>query len=107
MGLLRVGASENGGAIENLSCGFPSIAGVAPGVAPKIVVFVLLKSWDAIPRMEFCIPRIFFGVSRVAPRMPPELSESSENGLFCPRAFFLKLGWSPGPRLLNIVHSNT
>ena len=25
-----------------------------------------------------------------------ELSESSENGLFTPRAFFLKLGWSPG-----------
>ena len=28
----------------------------------------------------------------------PELSESSENGLFTPRAFFLKLGWSPGFR---------
>ena len=26
----------------------------------------------------------------------PELSESSENGLFPPRAFFLKFGWSPG-----------
>ena len=26
----------------------------------------------------------------------PELSESSENGPFTPRAFFLKLGWSPG-----------
>ena len=26
----------------------------------------------------------------------PELSESSENGLITPRAFFLKLGWSPG-----------
>ena len=24
----------------------------------------------------------------------PELSEISENGLFTPRAFFLKLGWS-------------
>ena len=30
----------------------------------------------------------------------PELSESSENGLFTPRAFFLKLGWSPGFWLL-------
>ena len=28
----------------------------------------------------------------------PELVESSENGLFTPRAFFLKLGWSPGFR---------
>ena len=26
----------------------------------------------------------------------PELSQSSENGLFAPRAFFLKLGWFPG-----------
>ena len=26
----------------------------------------------------------------------PELSESSENGPFTPRVFFLKLGWSPG-----------
>ena len=51
--------SENGGANENLSCGFPSIPGVAPGVAQRIV-FVLLKSWDAIPRMEFRIPRMEF-----------------------------------------------
>ena len=26
----------------------------------------------------------------------PKLSEGSENGPFTPRAFFLKLGWSPG-----------
>ena len=26
----------------------------------------------------------------------PERSQSYENGLFTPRAFFLKLGWSPG-----------
>ena len=31
----------------------------------------------------------------------PELSESSENGLFTPRAFFLKLGWSPGESIIN------
>ena len=52
--------SENAGTNENLSCGFPSIPGIAPGVAPRIVVFVLLKSWDAIPRMEFHIPRMEF-----------------------------------------------
>ena len=40
--------SENAGANENLSCGLPSIPGVAPGVAPRIVVFILLKSWDVI-----------------------------------------------------------
>ena len=36
--------SENAGANENLSCGFPSIPGIAPGVAPRILGFVLLKS---------------------------------------------------------------
>ena len=41
------------GANETLSCGFPSIPGIAPGVAPRIVVFVLLKSSAAIPRMGF------------------------------------------------------
>ena len=62
--------SENAGANENLSRGFPSIPGIAPGVAPRIVVFVLLKSWDAIPRMEFCSPRMEFRILRVAPRIP-------------------------------------
>ena len=36
--------SENEGANENLSCGFSSILGIAPGVAPRIAVCVLLKS---------------------------------------------------------------
>ena len=36
----------------------------------RIVVFVLLKSWDAIPRMEFRIPRMEFRIPRVAPRIP-------------------------------------
>ena len=128
---------------------------IAPGVAPRIVVFVLLKSRDAIPRMDF---RTFW-IPRAAPRIPrnfpsavpkrgrlnavgrrstrmsaneckgaqmqvrkrvqksakgrkrakickqpglkePGLgtpnSQSSETGLFTPRAFFLRLGWSPG-----------
>ena len=34
--------SENDGANENLSCGFPSTLGIAPEVAPRIAVFVLL-----------------------------------------------------------------
>ena len=52
------------------SCGFPSIPGIAPGVAPRILVFVLLKSWDAIPRMEIRIPRMEFRIPRAAPRIP-------------------------------------
>ena len=73
--------SENGGENENISCGFPSIPGIAPGVAPRIVVFVLLKSWDAIPRMEFRIPRAaprifeFRELLREYPGTLPELRE--------------------------------
>ena len=36
--------SENARANENLSCGFPSIPGIAPRVAPRILVLALLKS---------------------------------------------------------------
>ena len=86
--------SENAWANENLSCGFPSTPGIAPGLAPRVAVFVLLESWDAIPRMEFESEN---GISNSKSRSEniPKLSESSENGLFTPRAFFLKLGLSP------------
>ena len=50
--------------------GCPSLPGVAPGVAPRIVVFVLLESWDAIPRMEFRIPRMEVQIPRAALRIP-------------------------------------
>ena len=62
-------SSGNAGANENLSCGFSSILGIAPGVAPRILVFVLLKSWDAIPRVDFRIPRREFRIPRAAPRI--------------------------------------
>ena len=57
---LKKKRSENAWASENISCGFPSIPGNGSGVASRIVGFVLLKSWDAIPRMEFRIPRMEF-----------------------------------------------
>ena len=66
----RIKRSENVGANENLSCGFPSIPGIAPGVAPRITGFVFLKSRNAIPRMDFRIPRIAFWIPRAAPRIP-------------------------------------
>ena len=82
--------SENAGANENLSCGFPSIPGIASGVALRILVFVLLKSWDAIPRMEFrFFPSMEFRIPRAAPGTLPELSQ---NGLFAPRARFPAIG---------------
>ena len=39
---------------DSLSCGFPP-PGIALGVAPRVVVFALLKSRDAVPRMRFLI----------------------------------------------------
>ena len=62
--------SENAGANENLSGGFAAIPGIAPRVAPRIVGFVLIKSWEAILRMEFRIPRMEFPIPRAAPRIP-------------------------------------
>ena len=62
--------SENAGANENLSGGFAAIPGIAPRVAPRIVVFALLKSREAIPRIGFLTPRIIVGTPRAAPRIP-------------------------------------
>ena len=62
--------SENAGVNENLSGGFAAIPGIAPRVAPRIVGFVLIKSWEAIPRIEFRIPRMEFPIPRAAPRIP-------------------------------------
>ena len=94
--------SENVGANENLSCGFPSIPGIAPGVAPRIVVLVLFKSWDAIPRMELRIPRIPRNSPR-APRMAFSLREHFSWNWGGPRAsefpWFYRLSpWKKGRR---------
>ena len=87
--------SENEGARENLSCGFPSIPGIAPGVAlRRIVVFGLLKSWDAIPRMEFRIPRTEFRTPRAAPRMPRN-SPRAARMAFSLRERFPEIGLAP------------
>ena len=40
LGAFSTKRSENEGVNENLLCGFPSIPGIAPGVAPRTVVFV-------------------------------------------------------------------
>ena len=73
--------SENAWANDNLSSGFPSIPGIAPGVAPRIAVSVLLKSRDAIPRMEFQIPR-------AAPRIPGRNSPKAPRMAFSLRERF-------------------
>ena len=83
-------SSENAGANEDLSCGFPSIPGIALGVAPRNVAQVVrCHSENGISYSENGISN-----SESCSQNTPELSESSENGLFTPRAFFLKLGWS-------------
>ena len=86
--------SENAWVNENLPCGFPSIPGIAPRVAPRIVVFALhvrRHSENGISHSEN-----YFLNSESCSENTLERSQSSENSLFTPRAFFLKLGWSPG-----------
>ena len=78
--------SENAGANENLSWGFPPIPGIAPRVAPRIVVSVLLKSCDAIPRMEF---------RELLREYPGTLREHRELPFHSQCVFSLKAGWSP------------
>ena len=90
---------ENAWANEILNVGPPWIPGIAPGVAERIEVFVLLKSWDAIPRIEFRIPRMEFRIPRAVPRTP-------WNSPRAPRmAFSLRerFSWNWGvPKLLKI-----
>ena len=89
--------SKHAGANENLSGGFAAIPGIAPRVAPRIVGFVI---FDQVVRgpSENGISYSENGISNSesCSENTPELSESSENGPFTLRAFFLKLGWSPG-----------
>ena len=47
-----------------------------------MVVFVLLKSWDAIPRMDFSYSENYFLNFESCSENTPERSQSSENGLF-------------------------
>ena len=57
---------ENAGANENLSCGFPPIPGIAPRVAPRIVVLLGQHSCRTkVPR----ISRVF--VPNFAPNLAP------------------------------------
>ena len=70
--------SENRSGSCSENCGF-RIAEVVRGHSEKGISY----SENGISNSESC-------------SYTPQLSESSENGLFTPRAFFLKLGWSPG-----------
>ena len=51
-------------------------------ILTRVVVFVLLKSRGAIPRVEFCILRISLGIPLELLQADPGTPESSENGLF-------------------------
>ena len=93
--------SENGGANENPSCGFPSIPGTAPGVAPRIVVFVFLKSWDAIPRTNFVFRERNFEFRELLREYPGTLQELRE-WPFHSESVFLEIGVVP--RLLSLPH---
>ena len=69
---------------------------MAPGVAPRIVVFVLLKSLNAHSEIGILRSQNQFLNAESCSKNALELSQSSENGPLTQRVFFLKLGWSPG-----------
>ena len=58
-------------------CGLPSIPRIAPGVALSCSS-CSIKSWDAIPRMEFCIPRMEFQFRELLREYPGTLRELRE-----------------------------
>ena len=53
----------------------PSLPGIAPGVAPRIVFFALLKSCDAMPRIGLLIPRICFELRELLQEYPGTLPQ--------------------------------
>ena len=70
---------------RKFSCGFLSIPGIASGVAPENCGF-------RIAQVVGCHSENGISHSENGIENTPELSESSENGLFTSRAFFLRLG---------------
>ena len=93
---LKKRSSENAWANENLSCGFPSIPGFVPGVAPRIVVFSTAQVVRCHSENGISYSENSFLNSESCSESAPERSQSSKNGLFTPWAFFLKWGWSAG-----------
>ena len=87
---------ERCGQMKILSCGVPVNSGNRSGSCSencgfRIAQVVGCHSENGISHSKNGILN-----SESCSEHTPELSESSENGLFTPRAFFLKLGWSPG-----------
>ena len=75
--------SENAWANEEFPCGFPSIPGIAPGVAPRRIAQVLIRhSENGISHSKNQ-----FLNSESCSENTPERSQSSENGLLTLRAF--------------------
>ena len=58
----------------------------------ELFLFVLLKSWDAISRMENRIPRMEFRIPRAAPRIPRNFGELEE-WPFHSESVFPEIGW--------------
>ena len=84
--------SENAGSNENLHVGSGNGSGsCSENCSFRIAQVVRSHSENGILHSESQ-----FLNSESCSENTPELFQSSENALFAPRAFFLKLGWSPG-----------
>ena len=86
--------SENAGANENVLCGCIDSENRSRSCSEnsgfRIAQVVRCHSENGMSHSE----NQFLNSERCS-QNTPELSESSETGLFTPRAFFLKVGWSP------------
>ena len=85
--------------VQTPAFGCAASLGIAPGVAPRIMVFVLLKSWDAIPSMEFVFREWSFEFRELLRECPGTLRELREWPLHS-ESVFPEIGVVP--RLLNV-----
>ena len=84
--------SENACTIENLSCGFPINSGNRSGSCSENFCSRITRSHSENGILH---SESYFLNSESCSENAQESSQSSENGLFTSRAFFLKSGWSP------------
>ena len=95
--------SENAGANENLSCGFQSFRNRS-GSCSENFWFAYCSSRGMPFREWNSYSENGISNSQFCSENTPELSQSSENGLFAPRAYFPEIGVVP--RLLTIFAEN-
>ena len=76
--LLKKKTFENAWTNDNFSCGFPSIPGIAPGVAPRIVVLHCTSRETRFRKWDFAFRDLFSEVRELLREYPGTLPELRE-----------------------------